>query len=288
MDPARDTNFVYYLMSNASLNVFPDNKPQHFKTLLPSPLFLEGEWEVGLSTIIYAHNWNQFKSASSLTVTLPVVSSVDSARSAEEIKIQFDQKQFENLEQLVRLLNESINFGINAHLNNIKTVKKPISLARIHDFAHIEFALSPAPGKKITLKNYGYGNALKVVLPAKIEPARDMWRILGFEDSITQLAEGDEAKNPASLNLHFPALYVYSPIIEYVGVGDTQAPLLAVVPIRGKLGDIIYERYDRPIYLRVRQKYIPEMEISIKDDTGDDVQFGAAKNIVILHFKRKT
>ncbi|GFW60385.1 uncharacterized transposon-derived protein F54H12.3 [Trichonephila clavipes] len=33
------------------------NKISHFKTQLPSPVCLKGEWEVGLSEIIYPHSW---------------------------------------------------------------------------------------------------------------------------------------------------------------------------------------------------------------------------------------
>ncbi|GFW15664.1 uncharacterized protein TNCV_3581621 [Trichonephila clavipes] len=34
-----------------------ENKISHFKTQLPSPVCLNGEWEVGLSEIIYPHSW---------------------------------------------------------------------------------------------------------------------------------------------------------------------------------------------------------------------------------------
>ncbi|GFW99436.1 uncharacterized protein TNCV_3007381 [Trichonephila clavipes] len=39
------------------MHFFPENKISHFKTQLPSPVSLNGEWEVGLSEIIYPHSW---------------------------------------------------------------------------------------------------------------------------------------------------------------------------------------------------------------------------------------
>ena len=30
-----------------------DNRPQHFKVDLPKELFLEGEWEVGVTELLY-------------------------------------------------------------------------------------------------------------------------------------------------------------------------------------------------------------------------------------------
>lgn len=287
MDAARDTNFVYYLMSNASLSVYPNNKPQHFRTLLPTPLVLDGEWEVGLSTMIYVHNWNHLKSKSYLTVKLPVTIVSDNSRVMETIRVDFTAQQFDSLEHLLKVLNETVNTAIDAYLTQHQRTKKALQRQGTYTNNHMEFAFSASHSKKILLKDYGYGTDFTITLPAKTDPARELWRLLGFEDSADELKEKSESKHAASLSTHFPSLYVYSPIIEYVGVGDTHAPLLALVPVRGGLGDIVYERFDRPIYLRLRQKYIQELEISIKDDTGDDVQFGAAKTIVILHFRRR-
>ncbi|GFX76080.1 uncharacterized protein TNCV_2299951 [Trichonephila clavipes] len=41
----------------ARREVSKKNKISHFKTQLPSPVCLNGEWEVGLSEIIYPHSW---------------------------------------------------------------------------------------------------------------------------------------------------------------------------------------------------------------------------------------
>ncbi|GFY46538.1 uncharacterized protein TNIN_475211 [Trichonephila inaurata madagascariensis] len=50
-------SFYVTLTSDSSVNFFPENKISHFKTQLPSPVCLNGEWEVGLSEIIYLHSW---------------------------------------------------------------------------------------------------------------------------------------------------------------------------------------------------------------------------------------
>ncbi|GFX79722.1 uncharacterized protein TNCV_2746411 [Trichonephila clavipes] len=54
-------SFYVTLPSDSSMHFFPENKISHFKTQLPSPVCLNGEWEVGLSEIIYPHSWLNVK-----------------------------------------------------------------------------------------------------------------------------------------------------------------------------------------------------------------------------------
>lgn len=288
MDHSTETSFVYYLLSNASMNVYKDNKPQHFRTLLPTPLYLEGEWEVGLSTIIYPHNWNQLKSQGTLMVNLPVTSNASGLRINEAIRIEFSFKQFDSLTEFVKVLNEHLNAEVEKHILTSKTVFKPVTLEEKHTYKHLQFSLSSGRPQKLSLLDYGYGTDFKIDFPRPELPTRELWRMCGFEDKVTEIVEGSQAKNPVSLTLQLPSLFVYTPMIEYVGVGDTHAPLFAVVPVRGNLGDIVYERFDKPIYMRLNQKYIAEIEVSIKDDTGEDIVFNAGKTILILHFRRRT
>lgn len=280
-----ETNFVYYLMSNASMGLFKDNKPQHFRTQLPSPLNLDGEWEVGLSAIIYPHNWNNIKSESKFSLEYGVNSPGRSA--VVKIDITITNKQFKDLDDCVRVLNEVINEQIHDNLFAAGSNATPYHMASKGTYNYLELAITKNSPKRLFLKKYG-STATKIILPAATSKERELWRLLGFDETATSLVEGGIAKNPASITLHFPSLYIYSPIIEYVGVGDTRAPLFAIVPIKGEMGDMIYERFDRPIYCHLTQKYIPEIEINIKDDTGDDVEFGAGKTILILHFRKRS
>lgn len=290
MDQSKETNFVYYLLSNASMNVYPDNKPQQFRTLLPTPLKLEGEWEVGLSTIIYPHNWNQLKSDSYIKIMLPRQRVLEPyATLSNYYKVEFKHRQFADLDDLVKVINDSFNESLNIKIKDEVTKTKSV-LQGPHTYPYLEFALTTTHPRKFYLKNYGYNNhnQLKIQLPNKNENERELWRFLGIEDSVTELTEETVGKHEASITAHFPSLYVYTPMIDYVGVGDTHAPLFAVVPIRGKIGEIVYERFEKPIYVKLNHNYIAEMEISIKDDTGVDVQFGAGKTILILHFRRRS
>ena len=51
------THFYLTPPSNASMDVFPDNKTTGYRVQLPQSIDLEGEWEVGLYSITYPHVW---------------------------------------------------------------------------------------------------------------------------------------------------------------------------------------------------------------------------------------
>ena len=69
-------------------------------------------------------------------------------------------------------------------------------------------------------------------------------------------------------------------------VGDTLAPLLRPVVVRGKPGDQISEKYINSMYLPVQKKSFDSIEINIMTDTGDPAPFVDGPSTVTLHFRR--
>ena len=58
------THFYLTLPSNASLDVFPDNKTTEYRVKLPQPVELDGNWEVGLYSIFYPRTWYTLRNSS--------------------------------------------------------------------------------------------------------------------------------------------------------------------------------------------------------------------------------
>ena len=54
---SRDAHFYLTLPSNASTDIFPDNKTTGYRIKLPETIDLEGDWEVGVYSIIYPNTW---------------------------------------------------------------------------------------------------------------------------------------------------------------------------------------------------------------------------------------
>lgn len=48
-------SFYLTLLSNSSMEYFPENKTTIFSTKLPKPIILEGEWSVGVVEFQYQY-----------------------------------------------------------------------------------------------------------------------------------------------------------------------------------------------------------------------------------------
>ena len=60
-------HFYLTLPSNASLDVFPDNKTTEYRVQLPQSVYLEGDWETGMYSISYPHAWYTLQNINSDT-----------------------------------------------------------------------------------------------------------------------------------------------------------------------------------------------------------------------------
>ena len=83
------------------------------------------------------------------------------------------------------------------------------------------------------------------------------------------------------------SLFVYCNVVRPQIVGNTLAPILRAVSIRGRYGEVINELYDNPHYVPVLKKEFDNIEINISDDMGHLVNFNYGKVFVKLHFRMK-
>ena len=121
----------------------------------------------------------------------------------------------------------------------------------------------------------------------------DLPGILGFGSggSNTSLASTARsmflrAHSIIDLRRGFESLYVYSSIVEPRIVGDKIAPLLRIVPIRGRHGEMVTARFDHVQYIPLMSREFGSVETEIREDTGRPVPFERGKVTVTLHFRR--
>jgi hypothetical protein len=82
-------------------------------------------------------------------------------------------------------------------------------------------------------------------------------------------------------------LYVYSPgLVEDTVVGDTTAPLLRVINIQGKPGEVSESIYTSEYHCRLTTKRISQIKIQIRSATGHLIDFHWGNCVITLHFKR--
>ncbi|GIZ02671.1 uncharacterized protein CEXT_488741 [Caerostris extrusa] len=85
----------------------------------------------------------------------------------------------------------------------------------------------------------------------------------------------------------FPIFYAYSDIVQPVVVGHVEAPLLRVVRISGKDGDVINALYDRPHYVPVIRQSFQTIEIEIRLNSGSLVPFEGEKSLSFYLFQMR-
>ena len=101
--------------------------------------------------------------------------------------------------------------------------------------------------------------------------------------------DADERRGNFVPELDFiKVMFIYSDIIKFQTVADVQAPLLAVIPVRGEDKKQNYWACQPPYYTTVLKQEFDSIAIRICTDTGDLFPFdGNGKVICRLHFRRK-
>ena len=255
-------SFYMTLPSDSSMKYFPENKISSFVTRLPAPITLNGEWEVGLSEIIYPHTWLNITEETNLFEYV--------IGKGKHTKTKIPQGFYETTEELIKTMTRQIKenkppliqLNYNKNSKRVKIILKGESKLILH---------------RGIAENLGFppGNVCF--------ETENAWENVN-ENEVERIVESPFVADPNAL---FSLLFVYSNVVSPQIVGDVQAPLLRVVNVRGKPGEIISSQYDRPHYLPVSQKYFQTIEIEIKSVTGKPVPFERGKVIIVLHFRMR-
>jgi hypothetical protein len=243
------THFYVALPSNASLSTFPDNTTTSYRVKLPQAIDLNGNWEVGLFSITYPHTWYNLQGKSS------------------HIYYSADGNIF---------LTSIVDYGYYETMNDVvKSVNVALKKETKNDNIRLTYNVRT---EKVTvhLKN-GY----QLVITGR------MSIILGFGGKEIKLIK--TTISPYVADLHGSmTIYVYCNIVQPQIVGDTNARLLRSVPVEGKMGDIVTKTFTNIQYVPVQMKSFEDIEILLRDDTGNPVSFERGKLLATLHFKQQS
>ena len=238
------------LPSNASMTTHPNNTLAQYITNLPRRISLSGDWECGLTEIHYPHDWYNVRNAR-LTVE---------HGDKTETDAYFEDGYYDSANMLVRTLNDELKGG------RVKFSYEPVTPEshRAHEGRHNVRVVRRSP--RHTRIREGWRSRHANVPGSFVGCARLLHRRLrrGFE-----------------------SLYVYSSIVEPRIVGDKIAPLLRIVPITGRHGEMVAARFDHVQYMPVLSREFEAVEIEIRDDTGRPVPFERGKVTVTLHLIRR-
>ena len=100
--------------------------------------------------------------------------------------------------------------------------------------------------------------------------------------SVTQPVEADQAP----LVTPITSIFVYTDIIEYVMVNNSQAPLFGYFPVQSTWGNIAYWNFNLAYYIRVKEQNNRSLSLKLCNELGDVINFESGHVICRLHFKR--
>ena len=113
--------------------------------------------------------------------------------------------------------------------------------------------------------------------------------ILAFDQNRYEGKKKVTASDKVSLTRRINYLYIYSNIGEFVHIGDTEAPLLAIIPFNPKTCGLLSEvNFRIPMYTNINTNRISQIDIGIYDGNGKLIPFlNDAVTTLRLHFRQK-
>lgn len=105
-----------------------------------------------------------------------------------------------------------------------------------------------------------------------------------YEGPLTYTANGN-----FSLIRCIQYLYIYSNLASNVRIGNTESPLLAIVPflVNGSCSLLTEKIFKIPMYISIKQRRVSQIDIAIYDGAGQPVPFVSdAVTTVCLHFRQ--
>ena len=244
--------FYVTLPSNASLQMYPNNKIWRYRTKLAKPIVLSEPYEVGVIEIQYPRVWSTFP-----------------ASDADVLIYDTETNQTETISTHVGFY-DSIP-SILKELNS-KCLSNPITSRLSLQYNNITNRVY-----------FSGGEGYDVTFRGKLA------EILGFNPDETVVIPRFEkiytAPHPADIFGGVYNIYVYSDIVDYQLVGDTHVPLLRCINITPEVGRMPTLTYDKPHYTSLCKSVIDDIEISLKNDQNHYIPFTYGKVIVKLHFR---
>ncbi len=246
--------FYVFLPSSVISGPIP-NTQSHYTTNLQNPIRLQGNYECGLSMIIYPASVNNafdcWLHYFSFTFGIDMISDLSSGYYPEvnslidEINIALGADQ------------EFYKFTVNTITNKVMVEMNTDKKGGVMPYIEMSENLAALTGLPIYTKKIGY--------------------IIG--DRSFDLSGG------------ISGFYKYSNILENSYVGTTTAPLLAIVPYDFKVqhGSVQHWSPKKIHYISIRDPVIQEVKIELRTKTGVYVPFsgGAAETLVVLAIRRK-
>lgn len=295
-------DFYLHLISDASLDYFPSNVISEFTTKLPHNVDLPGTWEVALCNIAYQKTWGNISTQSEGAIQLKLYQKTPGPKGIFEPKLKvqgaLEPGHYTTTEALTKAIYDKFE-GLKIW-DSDPSVSHKWTTFRLRDILEIAPQQSNSNKLTFTMKDNPYSCH---ALTLRLSP--NLANLIGHQEFTSaaqrnlkiQLAlnGGDEIPKTKAvagimnLNSGIHSLFCYSSLVRNTIVGDTQVPLMRIVPVHGSGGDYIYETFEDRQYLPLASNHFSTIQVLIGDRLGNKIRFshGSAPVIMVLHFRRR-
>jgi hypothetical protein len=251
-------HFYLTLPSDAYVT-FTGNTASRFVAKLPERVRLKGNYEVGLSEIIYPHTWNN----------------VDNRKQKYWVGVLDSEELFGGIAYVKtgsyrdgNAFASSLTHHLTRAFADLAGIFVKVTLLERTGRIRIQSETSP-PYNDIVL-------------------SRELVRFMGFREALVPSGKVDMTGNAAlDVNRKTNLMYVYCDVATDSEIGDARAPLLRVCSASGEHGPTVHVVYDRPHYVPVGRREFDTVGISINNEAGRPMPFEFGKSVVTLHFRRQ-
>lgn len=263
------------LPSDSSSELFPNNTIAAFKVKLPNTLTLDrSKSVVGLTSIEWPHSFRNITNVD-FKLTYNQTESETTYRQ-RPLRVSIRPGYYQTPQELVDELN-----------NKLRQVHIPSEgsdhILNGNQHCYFEFDERTETLSFLTSEDS----------PAQFQ-LHMHWKLyckLGFaldKSANTWIKTGDKAQYVVDLDAGFSTIYVYCNIIESSRiVGSMLSPLLRILPIDRKHGEICHFEPRHVEYFPLRYDQVSEISIELRTDIGELLEFQSGKTVVNLHIKTK-
>ncbi|KAK4881767.1 hypothetical protein RN001_005086 [Aquatica leii] len=274
-----ENEFYLTLLSNSSMNYYPNNTTANFMTQLPKRVRLTGEWVVGISEIQYPCSFLAVGETDNLMYyrTEPPE---EHELSLEEV-LNLATKHFLDNKDSIHFSYQEWHI-VKISPGNYESIEDVITEINNHEIIKklINFKYN-----RITKRVFLKVNTTLSVLGF----SRRLALQLGFQPD-QNLAKEKTSAHPANIWTGIPSqMFIYCDIVEPQLVGDVLAPLLRIVNVTsdnynyGCHKDVVFS----PVhYIPLMRKEFENIEINIRTDTAASMPFEFGTLNLKLHFKK--
>lgn len=252
-------DFFITLISNSSLNYYPQNTTSNFSVQLPKKIELNDEWRVGLAEIHY--NYNFFNIAENSNTFYITEASIRSQHSKYVIKTGF----YAQIDDIIYLI--------------LQETEKKFGSWITYDSWKKQTIITKTDKIKSLIKE---DDSLKIEFKGRLAMQ------LGFPPN-TNVLEYDESPYTCNINFGIPdQIFIYTDIIEPQIVGDKAVQILRIVNNKyNEYGASIFTEFKDIQYVSLMKKQFESINVILRDTSGLSFPFLHGISTIKLHFKRK-